>query len=62
MLLAAIIVSFVLGVVITLVVEWWFAQRWFSHKPCLFPPYKQQHSKVELPKVTSISLFNNDII
>ncbi|KAL4230668.1 PDZ domain-containing protein 8 [Mactra antiquata] len=50
MLVAVVIASFILGAVFILIVQFFFARRWLLYQPKLYPPYKQQHEKVQLPK------------
>ncbi|XP_060596377.1 PDZ domain-containing protein 8-like, partial [Ruditapes philippinarum] len=57
MFIAALIVAFVLGVVITLLAQLWISHRWLSYQPQLYPPYKQQHEKAELPPVLRQSVY-----
>ncbi|XP_052793409.1 PDZ domain-containing protein 8-like [Mya arenaria] len=56
MILAAVLVSFILGAMVTLVTQWLFARQWFYKQPCLLPPYREQHHKIELPKPLSQNL------
>ena len=57
MFVAAVIISFVFGIVVTLFAQLVFARRWLTYLPKLYPPYKQQFEKFRLPPV-SLTHFN----
>ena len=57
MFVAAVIISFVLGIVLTLLAQFVIARRWLTYLPKLYPPYKQQYEKFRLPPVSYRAFF-----